>query len=78
MQCILKLNEFFLQMSKCLDGSLAFDMSKAKGYLSLMKGTIQVKIDGEHDTVSKTGKCLWFMRKLIRILNLLGKVVHRY
>lgn len=40
-------------MSKCVDGSQPIDISKQKSFLSLAKGTIQVKLDGEHDTVSE-------------------------
>lgn len=45
---------FFIQLNKCLDGSQAIDISKYKSFLSLAKGTIQIKMDGEHDTVSGT------------------------
>lgn len=39
-------------MSKCVDGSQPIDITKHKNYLPLAKGTLQMRIDGEHDTVS--------------------------
>lgn len=49
-------------MNMCVDGSQAIDISKHKSFLSLAKGTIQVKLDGEHDTVSGTRLIMKFSK----------------